>query len=1504
MLRLALPCPLLVLSLLGLAAAPAFAGNTWTGGGASGNWSDAGNWGGSAPTYGTLSFAGSVRTTNANDSITAMNQVAWNGAGPWVLNQGGSTVLSLFDNGGTQAKLQNLGTGLVTVNAPMTFAANNAAPPNPFGEINAVGGDLLFTGPITVSGASVNGLKFFGSGRTTTFNGPLSAGSKWLALTATTGSTIVLGATVTCGDLYVMNGGTLVLETGGSLTSGALRLGGDFGVTGNQNLTRGGTFRLAAANGGQTFAGTINTVANNSSNALVVDSLATSGTNTLGGSLFLDSPLAIQNAAGGALALTGAVNDLKNQRLTVQAGGTITVANALTSSTGGGSLSKGGSGLLVLNGAGSYAGGTIVAAGTLRLGVNQALPSTSGSLALGGAGAVVDLAGRDQTVAGFNDNGGQTSGLLTNSATTPAHFTVNDTGLDNFAGSIADGPAGGAVRVTKAGPGVWTLSGANVYTGDTTIQGGTLALGAGGSLGSTAIFVQTGATFSPLQGTSAGANGGATGARLTVRSGGTVDLTSGGTGSLGTFTLNGGTSSFAGPALVLEGGNLRFDLGAASADQLLVAAGTASVSGANTITLRPAAGLSGLTPGSYDLISVPAGGLSGTFQFSSGAPLNVVTPSIVLNFGGNSYRLTLVTTPTALQLVIAPTGPRVAVNLMPLGASITEGASADNPYNGGGYRPKLYQYLANDGRLSVTMLGSNTRLFEFNPTAPNILTIAGQLRNEGHFGSTTSQILNNLNGFDNSNPSGSNNGGFWLAPNNGVNPNYITLNVGGNDYVGNPNDTQVVTRLGQIISTASTLRPGVTVIVSNLAWRTTVGGSINARYNPFVPGLVHNLVLNGLHVRFADMYSVLSPGDSNANLSSDQIHPSQTGYNLMADVWWRSFALGAAYWTGAQDNAWNTLLPDGSSNWASDHPRTLERQAALEAGTDVYFNANATPLTTTPGADVSIRSLNFAAGAAGPVSIVGPQTITLGAGGMTVQAGTGTHTIEASVNVGTPQTWSNISGNPLTVNGVLGGSQALRLVGPSFFNLGAPATFTGDVAIDSGGLFLAPGGNLSGTGFVFVGNGGPANAAVPASLLAAQTGAVIPNAIVTNKADTGSGLGSGTRTIGGVNTAGTVTFGGAIFLNGGSVFTSGAGGTTAFTNVIANGSDSGNVSRALTIAGAGTVRLDAANTYSGGTSINSGTLLVGSAGSLPGTGFVFVGNGGTAFAGTDATLLSANVLTPVGNALVTNKADTGAGLGSGRRVLGGANASGVVTFSGAIFLNGGAVLTATEPGGTTTFTNVIANGSDSGNVSRALTITGPGTVRLAANNTYSGSTTVAAGGTLRLDGSVPGPLTVQAGGTLTGSGTVQGNLTIEPGGMLRLEGGTFTLNGSVVNQGLVILASGARLLGSSPSFLNQGTFDLITAGTFTLPAGFVNTGLVLDASAVRVRSVSLAGGALSVSVDSHTGHVYRLQASPTLDAAGFVDVGPAQAGSTGTALVFTEPGAPGAKRFYRVVVSP
>lgn len=497
--------------------------------------------------------------------------------------------------------------------------------------------------------------------------------------------------------------------------------------------------------------------------------------------------------------------------------------------------------------------------------------------------------------------------------------------------------------------------------------------------------------------------------------------------------------------------------------------GTASVSGDNYVRLNTG---SSLTFGTYTLISA-ASGLTGSFQFDGRSSLSVSALSQIKNVGGINYRLTLQNSGTAQQVVVAA-APSNVINIMPLGSSITEGASSEpgTTYAGGGYRSELYQSLVNDGRFTPHFVGSQTVLDAHSTPTYNVLSGANELNHEGHSGYTTTQILKNLNA---NGGDGGNNGGSWLATGNGKNPDYVTLSIGGNDYGANGSETTApLKRTDAIVSQIASLRPDAQVIVSNLFYRTqTSGGNVvgdlqNTYYNPGVQGTVFNHVLAGQHVSFYDAYSAVTPGGNISHIF-DGIHPDTAGYNSFADGWYNALANGSAFWTGASGGQWSA-----STNFAQNYQLTTPRQGALGASTDVLFNSNASPLNTTLGGNLSVRSVNFAAGATGTVTIGGPNMLTLGAGGITVQAGTGAHTISSNVFLGTDQMWGNVSSNPLAVTGNISGSGNLTIVGSAVVDI--PGTLSGNTyttttqTISGTGAFVLSGENAY-TGTTSINNG-------------------------------------------------------------------------------------------------------------------------------------------------------------------------------------------------------------------------------------------------------------------------------------------------------------------------------------------------------------------------------------------------------------------------------------------------
>ena len=154
-------------------------------------------------------------------------------------------------------------------------------------------------------------------------------------------------------------------------------------------------------------------------------------------------------------------------------------------------VAKHGDGTTILSGANTYSGYTIIYYGTLQAGAEYAL--SAGSAVSIDSGAILDLGGYNQVVAGLEG-----SGLVRgNSASTVYLSTDVGSGLtETFAGNISDGSFGGDLALSKTGGGTQELSGVNTYTGDTVIVEGTLALTGSGSIAaSSSLSMYPGGVF-------------------------------------------------------------------------------------------------------------------------------------------------------------------------------------------------------------------------------------------------------------------------------------------------------------------------------------------------------------------------------------------------------------------------------------------------------------------------------------------------------------------------------------------------------------------------------------------------------------------------------------------------------------------------------------------------------------------------------------------------------------------------------------------------------------------------------------------------------------------------------------------------------------------------------------------------------------------------------------------------------------------------------------------------
>ncbi len=195
----------------------------------------------------------------------------------------------------------------------------------------------------------------------------------------------------------------------------------------------------------------------------------------------------------------------------------------------------------------------------------------------------------------------------------------------------------------------------------TIASGATVGNAAISATGTGSVIVQPGSGTISIGSNSAGSSG----ATLSLGSGTTLSMVDGSAGALNLQQQTGFGASNA--ALTLAGATLNLDLTSSGADQVLVGVGNASVSGTNTIALSQSG--ASVVPGTYPLITAPAGGLSGIFQFSN----SMNTANLVV--GANTYQLTLNNTNNVQSVTIANVNTTRQIPVIQDQFSGTNGAS-------------------------------------------------------------------------------------------------------------------------------------------------------------------------------------------------------------------------------------------------------------------------------------------------------------------------------------------------------------------------------------------------------------------------------------------------------------------------------------------------------------------------------------------------------------------------------------------------------------------------------------------------------------------------------------------------------------------------------------------------------------------------------------------------------------------------------------------------------------
>lgn len=378
------------------------------------------------------------------------------------------------------------------------------------------------------------------------------------------------------------------------------------------------------------------------------------------------------------------------------------------------------------------------------------------------------------------------------------------------------------------------------------------------------------------------------------------------------------------------------------------------------------------------------------------------------------------------------------------------------------------------------------------------------------------------------------------------------------------------------------------------------------------------------------------------------------------------------------------------------------------------------------------------------------------------------------------------AGNDFTVSQALSGSGSLSKSGVGTLTLSGANTYTGTTTISAGTLALSGNGSVADSSDIIANGtldiGGTKSGASIMSL--DGSGAVnLSNQTLTLTNASGSfagvigGTGGVTLASGTETLTGASTFTGLTTIASGSTLTlgnGGAGGSLA-GNVLNNGTLAFNLDSASTLAGAvsgngtlvqnggGTLTLAGANTYTGGTTVNAGTLVVSSS-NLPG-------------AVTDNA------------SLVFDQASNG-------------------TFSSAIGGHGG--LTKTGSG------TLILDGNSGGFTGDTTVQAGTLEVGDAATPSavLGGNVSVSSGGTLRGHGTIDGDVinsgTVWAGGSI-GTLTVQGNYTQTAQGVLEAEATPAGQATVLAVDGSVNLAGTALVLADTGSWSARTSYTILTA---------------------------------------------------------------------------------------------